>query len=113
MLMALVLICSILVTPDIRDCTKHNARIVMIVPELFASPVACARHGQAYFAQTAMGQNLTHTDRIKIVCVQHKPHGSEVPKEPQESNRPVASAAHWVHPPAGPPPPAPVSTPRR
>jgi hypothetical protein len=36
MLMALVLICSILVTPDLRDCTKHNARIVMVVPELSA-----------------------------------------------------------------------------
>lgn len=68
MLTALILICSIAVTPDLRDCTPENARAVMLVPEEFASPVTCAMHGQAYVAETAIGRNLAEGDRVKVVC---------------------------------------------
>lgn len=73
MLTALVLVCSVLVTPDLRDCDETNARIVMLVPEAFASPVTCAMHGQAYIAQTAIGQNLAEGDRIKVICRPRQP----------------------------------------
>jgi hypothetical protein len=73
LLTALVLICSVLVTPDLRDCDQENARAVMLVPEAFASPVTCAMHGQAYVAGTAIGRALAESDRIKIVCRPRQP----------------------------------------
>jgi hypothetical protein len=73
LLTALVLICSVLVTPDLRDCDEANARVVMLVPSQFASPVTCAMHGQAYIAGTAIGQNLAKSDRIKVVCRLRQP----------------------------------------
>jgi hypothetical protein len=68
MLTALVLVCSIAITPDIRDCDPTNARIVMRTPETYTSPVTCAMHGQAYLAETAIGRYLNENDRVKIVC---------------------------------------------
>ena len=41
MLAALVLVCSVSVTPDPRDCTAENARAVMHVPAEFASLAMC------------------------------------------------------------------------
>lgn len=67
-LTALALICSILATPDLRDCDETNARVVMLVPESFTNPITCAMHGQAYIAGTAIGQNLAKSDRVKVVC---------------------------------------------
>jgi hypothetical protein len=69
MLTALVLICSINTTPDLRDCSADNARAVMRVPAEFASPVTCALHGQTYLAETAVGRNLGEDDRVKVICV--------------------------------------------
>jgi hypothetical protein len=40
----------------------------MQVPLEFANPVTCALHGQAYLAETAIGQSLGESDRVKIVC---------------------------------------------
>lgn len=71
MLTAMVLICSATNTPDIRDCNRDNARAVMRVPVSFANPVTCFVHGQAYLAQTSIGQELADTDRVKIVCVRN------------------------------------------
>ena len=72
MLTALILVCSIAVTPDVRDCDAANARIVMRVPEAYANPVTCAMHGQAYLAETAVGRALSKSDRVKVVCMQAK-----------------------------------------
>jgi hypothetical protein len=69
MLTALVLICSIATSPDIRDCTRDNARAVMRVPEEFGNPVMCFMHGQAFLAGTAIGRDLGPDDRVKVVCV--------------------------------------------
>jgi hypothetical protein len=68
LLNALVLVCTMLVTPNLRDCNETNARIVMLDPEEFANPVMCAMHGQAYIAETAVGRTLGEGDRVKIVC---------------------------------------------
>jgi hypothetical protein len=68
MLSALVLICSVAVTPDLRDCTRENAAAVMRVPAEFRNPVTCFMHGQAYLAETSIGQELTDHDRVKVVC---------------------------------------------
>jgi hypothetical protein len=68
MLTALILICSVSVTPDIRDCTRDNATDVMRVPTEFANPMTCFLHGQAYLAETSLAQDLREDDRIKIVC---------------------------------------------
>jgi hypothetical protein len=72
MLTALVLVCSISATPDLRDCREDNARIVMRVPEEYSSPVTCALHGQSYLAETAVGRSLGRDDRVKVVCVRRE-----------------------------------------
>ena len=72
MLTAIVLVCSIAVTPNLQACDQTNARIVMRAPEVFNHTVACAKAGQTYLAGTAMGQALAPTDRIKVVCAQVK-----------------------------------------
>jgi hypothetical protein len=41
MLTAIVLVCSLAVTPDLRDCSRNNALHVLQVPEEFAVP-ACS-----------------------------------------------------------------------
>jgi hypothetical protein len=68
MLTALVLVCSIASTPDLRNCDASNARIVMRVPAEYWNPVTCAMHGQAYLAETAVGRSLNAADRVKVVC---------------------------------------------
>jgi hypothetical protein len=68
MLTALVLICSVALTPDPRDCSRANATAVMRVPAEFANPATCFMHGQAYLAETSIGQELTADDRVKVVC---------------------------------------------
>ena len=68
MLNALILVCTLLVTPDLRNCDETNARVVMRAPLEFTNPVTCALHGQAYLAETAIGQNLGAGERVKIVC---------------------------------------------
>ena len=85
MLTALVLICSILDTPNLRDCDETNARVVMVAPEAFASPITCAMHGQAYIAETAVGQNLADSDRIKIVCRQQRPSEPSIAERDREA----------------------------
>lgn len=69
MLTALILICSLQTTPDIRACTRDNAVDAMRVPESFANPATCLMHGQAYLAETSLGRDLTENERVKIVCV--------------------------------------------
>jgi len=69
MLTALVLICSAAITPDLRDCTRDNARAVVRVPSEFANPATCFMHGQAYVAGTSIGQNLATDERLKVICV--------------------------------------------
>jgi hypothetical protein len=68
MLTALVLICSVVVTPDLRDCSRANATAVMRVPAEFGHPAACFMHGQAYLAETSIGQELGENDRVKVIC---------------------------------------------
>jgi len=63
-----VLICSVAVTPDLRDCTRGNATVAWRVPGEFGNPAACFMHGQAYLAQTSIGQELGDDDRVKVVC---------------------------------------------
>jgi hypothetical protein len=36
MLTAIILVCSMALTPDLRECGRHNATSVMQVPEEFA-----------------------------------------------------------------------------
>ena len=68
MLTALVLICSVSITPDIHDCNRKNAADVMRVPAEYASPVSCFLRGQAFLAETSLAQDLGETNRVKIVC---------------------------------------------
>jgi hypothetical protein len=68
MLTALILICSVAAIPDVRNCTRDNAAVVMRVPAHSENPVTCLMHGQAYLAETAIGQELSADERVKIVC---------------------------------------------
>lgn len=68
MLMALVLVCSLQVTPDLADCSRTNAVSVMRVPEEFGNPATCLMHGQAYLAGISIGRDLDDGQRVKVVC---------------------------------------------
>lgn len=68
MLTAVILICSLSTTPDIRDCSRSNAVDVLSMPESFQSPVTCLLHGQAYVAGTSLGRNLRSDEQVKVIC---------------------------------------------
>src|SRR5262249_29371346 len=70
-LTALILVCSLAVTPDLAACSQSNAIHTMFVPEQFTNPVTCVMHGQAYLAETSFGQELGEDERVKIVCVRN------------------------------------------
>jgi hypothetical protein len=78
MLTALVLICSMATTPDLRDCSRANATAVMRVPAEFGNPATCFMHGQAYLAETSIGQELTAGERVKVVCARTETVGAVV-----------------------------------
>jgi hypothetical protein len=42
MLTAFVLVCSLALTPDLRECKRDNAVHVLQVPEQFVLPAMCA-----------------------------------------------------------------------
>jgi hypothetical protein len=71
-LIALILICSAVVAPDLRDCTQKNATAVIRLPAEFGNPDTCFMHGSAYLAETSLGQELSANDRVKVICVQRE-----------------------------------------
>ena len=84
MLSALVLICSMAVTPDIRDCSRDNATAVMRVPSDFGNPTTCFMHGQAYLAQTSIGREIAADERVKVVCASSKAADTVVRRAPAQ-----------------------------
>jgi hypothetical protein len=84
MLTALILICSVAVTPDLQDCNANNAMAVARLPTEFASPVTCLIHGQAYLAETSIGRDLSNDDRVKIICERIEKVDSTIAKLPSE-----------------------------
>ena len=68
MLIALVLLCSIKVTPDLQDCTRDNATAVLRVPGEFAHPAACLMQAQAFLAETSIAHEFGDDDRVKVIC---------------------------------------------
>jgi hypothetical protein len=64
MLTAFVLVCSLALTPDLRACGRHNAVHVLRVPEEFALPAMCAMRGQAFLAETSIGQERANNERV-------------------------------------------------
>jgi hypothetical protein len=73
MLTAFVLICSASLTPNLADCDPANARVAIRVPTEFLNPVTCLMQGQAFLAETSVGNELDEDDRVKIVCVRREP----------------------------------------
>ena len=71
MLTAMILVCSLAVTPDLAACSQSNAIHTMFVPEQFTNPVTCVLHGQAYLAETSIGYDIAQDERVKIVCVRN------------------------------------------
>jgi len=67
----LVLICSLAITPDLRECNRNNAVHVVQVPEQYAVPGSCFMHGQAYVAGTSIGQQLAENESVKVLCIQN------------------------------------------
>jgi hypothetical protein len=57
MLTAIVLICSLSVTPELRDCSRDNATNVLQVPEEFMLP------------SQSIGQDIAQEERVKVMCV--------------------------------------------
>ena len=68
MLTALILVCSLSVTPDLAACSRANAVDVLRVPTQFGNPATCFMHGQAYLAETSFGRDLGQNERVKVIC---------------------------------------------
>jgi hypothetical protein len=69
MFSALVLICSLAITPDIRDCTRETAMAVAVMPERFSNAAICGMRSQAYLAETALGVELSGGgELVKVIC---------------------------------------------
>jgi hypothetical protein len=68
MLTALVLICSMAIAPDMATCSGENASSIIRVPQDYVSPVTCLMHGEAYIAETSLGQELAADERVKVIC---------------------------------------------
>lgn len=68
MLTALVLVCSLAATPDLRDCNQRNAVDVLRLGEEFNNPNQCFMTGQATVATTALRRALAPDGAIKVVC---------------------------------------------
>lgn len=69
MFTTLVLICSLTITPDLRDCNRNNALEVVQVPEQYSMPASCFLYGQAYVAGTSIGEHLAENESVKVLCV--------------------------------------------
>ena len=69
MFTTLVLICSLAITPDLRECNRINAVHVVQVPEPYSMPGLCFMHGQAYVAGTSIGQQLAENESVKVLCI--------------------------------------------
>ncbi len=79
MLTALILICSATATPDIRDCTRDNARAVMRLPARFRSSKTCFMYGEAYLAETLIGREFGSDSRVKVICARTETIGPSIP----------------------------------
>ena len=66
---AIILVCSVVLTPLLGDCTPDNAVTTLRVPGMEIHPAICMMHAQAYLANSEIGRTLTEQERIKIVCV--------------------------------------------
>jgi hypothetical protein len=74
----LVLICSLAITPDLRECNRTNAVHVVQVPEQYSMPASCFMHGQAYVAGTSIGQQLSDNESVKVLCIKGTAHAMNV-----------------------------------
>jgi hypothetical protein len=74
----LVLICSLTITPDLRECNRTNAVHVVQVPEQYSMPAGCFMHGQAYVAGTSIGQQLAENESVKVLCINSTTHAQNV-----------------------------------
>jgi hypothetical protein len=68
MLKAIFLVCSVISTPELRDCGTDNAVQVVRVPDEFLIPSQCFMRAQAYYAETELGRHLRTNERLKFVC---------------------------------------------
>ena len=60
MLTALILVCSLAITPELRNCDRNNALHVLQVPEQFGNAVMCIMRGQAYLAGGHVNVSAAH-----------------------------------------------------
>ena len=68
MLTAIVLVCSLAITPELASCDRNNAVDVIRVPARFGNPATCFLHAQAYLAETSFGRDLGADHRVKAIC---------------------------------------------
>jgi hypothetical protein len=68
MFKAIILVCSIISAPQLRDCGTDNAVQVLRVPDEFLLPSQCFLRAQAYYAETEFGRHLGTDERIRFVC---------------------------------------------
>jgi hypothetical protein len=69
MLSAVILVCSLAITPQLDRCDRTNAVQVLQVPEQFGSAAICMMRGQAYLAGAVIGQQIGTDEQVKVLCI--------------------------------------------
>jgi hypothetical protein len=52
----------------------------MRVPAEFGNPATCFMNGQAYLAETSIGQTLNSNDLVKVVCARTETIDASIPE---------------------------------
>ena len=81
MLKAVLLVCALNTPPG--ECRPDTALDVIAGPDT-DNVIACALHGQAYFAQSALAQGLTDREYLKVICVSASAPLGSIPQRSDE-----------------------------
>jgi len=70
---ALILICSLANTPDLRDCSRTNAIDVIVMPVSFGNAATCFMHGQANSPRLTSAATWSKTSASKWCACARRP----------------------------------------
>jgi hypothetical protein len=69
MLKAFILICSLVNTPEPRDCDIGTADLFLGVPGEYGHPASCFTAAQSFLGESEHGVEITSKQYLKVQCV--------------------------------------------
>jgi hypothetical protein len=71
MFTALILACSLVITPDLALCTADNALQSAELHRTFATGTECRAQGEQFGQDALPRPIMPNEDRVKVVCMKH------------------------------------------